>query len=305
MYKILLADNEGIVLDSLIHIINDRFGEACDVRTAKTARYTRSLARKFIPDIAVINVQMPGMRGFEMVREIRSYDMKCVFITVSSYNRTSYQNERRSLNTLTHLTKPLFREKILPVLEEAVSIVEQLQKRSRQTQLMQEKLDTVLPILEHGLIYQLFFPESAAAGIRQYKEFLDIRQDYAKVVALTFEDHAEAEQDDDSGGPHNPIGSFMHLQKEYASFRERILEYFPHAIVGPVMGNHIFFLLPCWNAQETKKETAEFSANLDRLLDALSDAFERLVFHASFAPIKPMSQLSFPHEKEGEWKQPL
>lgn len=38
MYKVLLVDDEGIVLDSLRFIINKNFGESCDIRTAKTGR---------------------------------------------------------------------------------------------------------------------------------------------------------------------------------------------------------------------------------------------------------------------------
>ena len=38
MYKVLLADDEGIVLDSLKFIITKNFGEACSIRTAKTGR---------------------------------------------------------------------------------------------------------------------------------------------------------------------------------------------------------------------------------------------------------------------------
>ena len=76
MIKILLADNEGVVLNALRNMINAQYGETCDVRTAKTARYLRKLTHKFIPDIAVINVEMPELRGFDIIQEIRSFHRK-------------------------------------------------------------------------------------------------------------------------------------------------------------------------------------------------------------------------------------
>ena len=36
MYKIMIADDEGIVIDALKFIIEKSFGEPCQVRSAKT-----------------------------------------------------------------------------------------------------------------------------------------------------------------------------------------------------------------------------------------------------------------------------
>ena len=38
MIKLLLADDEGIVLESLQRIVAKNFGDMCEVRTAKTGR---------------------------------------------------------------------------------------------------------------------------------------------------------------------------------------------------------------------------------------------------------------------------
>lgn len=281
MYKILLADNEGIVLDSLIHIINERYGEACDIRVATTVRYARTLARKFIPDIALVNIQMPGMHGFEIVREIRSYHLKCVFITVSSYGRSAFLEEAKNLNILAHLTKPLFREKVLPALEEAVSIVSLSQKRLQQNEHIQEKFDAVMPMLEHGFISQLFFPGDPAV-LEQYKNLLDIPQTRGRLVTLTFGEGESAQQ--------NLIGSSVRLQKEYMRFREIVHEQFPLAVIGPIMGNHVLFFLPSWK-EESKQEHTEFVYTLRLLTEALENAFEALTFYEEFGPVQLLEDL--------------
>lgn len=292
MYKILLADNEGVVLDSLIHMIYGKLGESCDIRVAKTARYTRTLARKFVPDIAVINIQMPGMHGFDVVREIRSYHIKCVFISVSSYKRSSFRAEAESLHILAHLTKPLFRENLMPVFENAVSIVSRLQKADEQNQRIQKNLDQAIPLLEHGLISQLFFPESASKNVIRYKTFLNIPQNYGRLVTLTFGENPALTGDfageDDL---QNPIGSAVRLQRDYKKFRDILLEHFPLALAGPVMGNHILFLLPLWKEEETAAEKREFSDSLRRALEALSEAFEGLTFYASKSPVRLLAEL--------------
>ena len=51
MYRILIADDEGIMLESLKNIINQNFPGACEVTTAKTGRAAIEQAEAFHPDI--------------------------------------------------------------------------------------------------------------------------------------------------------------------------------------------------------------------------------------------------------------
>ena len=71
MYKIMLADDEGIVIDSLKFIIEKEFKDICEVQYAKTGRSVIELAESFRPDIAVMDIQMPGINGIDAMKEIR------------------------------------------------------------------------------------------------------------------------------------------------------------------------------------------------------------------------------------------
>ena len=51
MYKIMLADDEGIVIDSLKFIIEKEFKDTCEVQYAKTGRSVIELAEGFRPDV--------------------------------------------------------------------------------------------------------------------------------------------------------------------------------------------------------------------------------------------------------------
>ena len=73
MYKIMLADDEGIVIDSLKFIIEKNFEGRCEVESAKTGRSVIELAERFRPDIAFMDIQMPIMNGFEALAEIRIF----------------------------------------------------------------------------------------------------------------------------------------------------------------------------------------------------------------------------------------
>ena len=72
MYKIMLADDEGIVIDSVKFIIEKEFGDECVIEFAKTGRSVIELAETFRPDIAIMDIQMPVMNGYEASRSIRA-----------------------------------------------------------------------------------------------------------------------------------------------------------------------------------------------------------------------------------------
>ena len=70
MYKIMLADDEGIVIDSLRFILSKEFGDTCVIESAKTGRSVIELAEHFGPDIAIMDIQMPGITGIEFAHTV-------------------------------------------------------------------------------------------------------------------------------------------------------------------------------------------------------------------------------------------
>ncbi|MBR1692634.1 MAG: response regulator [Lachnospiraceae bacterium] len=71
MYKIMIGDDEGIVIDALTFIIDRHFGGSCEIESAKTGRSVIELAEAFRPDIAFMDIQMPGIGGIEAMKEIK------------------------------------------------------------------------------------------------------------------------------------------------------------------------------------------------------------------------------------------
>lgn len=53
MYRILIADDEGIMLESLKNIISSNYGNECEIHTAKTGRVVVEEAEKYPPDICL------------------------------------------------------------------------------------------------------------------------------------------------------------------------------------------------------------------------------------------------------------
>ena len=96
MYKIMLADDEGIVIDSLKFIIEKEFKDICEVQYAKTGRSVIELAESFRPDIAVMDIQMPGINGIDAMKEIRRTNNHTVFIVMSAMINSTMPRKQSS-----------------------------------------------------------------------------------------------------------------------------------------------------------------------------------------------------------------
>ena len=77
MYKILLADDEGIAIESLTYIIEKDFPGKCDLRSAKTGRSVIELAETWHPDIAVMDIQMPGINHEKNKGSVSDHSFYC------------------------------------------------------------------------------------------------------------------------------------------------------------------------------------------------------------------------------------
>lgn len=290
MYKILLADDEGIVLDSLKFIITKHFGESCIIRTAKTGRQVIEISQEFVPDIAFVDIQMPGIKGIEAIREVRTFNKKCQFIIMSAYDKFQFAQEAINLGVIEYLTKPASREKIVATLEKAMKMIDQDRSRLSQDLMIREKLEAVVPLIENGFINLILFQEDTAPYLDRYQELLGFQENYGWIMTLEYGESAE------DGTLENPVGSTVHLQKFHLTFREIIREFFSTAIIGPVMASHVAVFIPHETPEITYEErigTIESSRNMVRKLKKQID----LKFRAGIGNIWPITEQEKSYEE--------
>lgn len=272
MYKIMLADDEGIVLDSLRFIIEKEFAGECTIESAKTGRSVIELAEWYRPDIAVMDIQMPGINGIDAMKEIREVNTHTVFIIMSAYDKFDYAKEAINLGVLEYLNKPVDREKIVQVLRRAMHQIDREREKRSQDLIIREKMETVVPIIENGLIQNLLYHEYFEEDIDNFKNLLGISEDYAYMAALVCGETQE--------GNHmtNAIGASIRVQNAYKEIREVTVDYLP-GIVGSVMANKIPILVPCRDAKMDYNERIlliEKARELARKLKARTDVTFRV-----------------------------
>ena len=283
MYRVMVADDEGIVIDSMKFIIEKEFGDTCQVECAKSGRSVIELAERFRPDIAVIDIHMPGINGIEAIKEMKAFCTNTVFIVMSAYDKFDYAKEAIALGVMEYITKPMEKTKVLTVLKRAMAQIDGEREKRSYELLIKEKLETVEPIIENGLIYDILLQEHFDEDIDSYKTILGIEENFGYMMALVCGDSQEGNR------MTNAIGSSVKVSGKYQEIRVEVKSLFKCKI-GNVMSNKIAVLIPC---SEEKLEYNERTELIDRSRELVRTLRKKtdISFRVGIGGVKPLREL--------------
>ncbi len=284
MYKIMLADDEGIVINSLRFIIEKNFHECCLVEHANTGRNVIELAEKFKPDIAFMDIQMPGINGIEAMKEIRKTNSSVIFIIMTAFDKFNYAKEAINLGVLEYLTKPVNHTVIVTTLEKAMSMIEEERKKRSNDLLIREKLEIVVPILESDFIYAVLSGDDLSTMKENYRNLLGMKEEYGMVMIIEFGDTLE------DGLLTNPVGISVKAQSFYPIIRDGLKEEF-HCVAGPIMVNKIVVFLPSEKQQLEYDDRISLIEKTRKLIRELGKRID-IQFKAGIGSVTPFEQLN-------------
>jgi DNA-binding NarL/FixJ family response regulator len=102
--RILLADDHSIVLDGLKRILED-----CDdlevVAEASSGEQALRMAMEKRPDVAVVDISMPGMDGLEVVARLKDQTDEIPVIILTMYEEEQYMFRAMEVGAKGYITK--------------------------------------------------------------------------------------------------------------------------------------------------------------------------------------------------------
>jgi two-component system, response regulator YesN len=237
MIRIMIVDDEKIVIDALSFIIKNNFDDVQVVATARSGREAIEVVENFIPDLIFMDIRMPGINGIEAIREIKSRHKDIVCIILTAFEQFEFAKEAVNLGVLEYLLKPVNKLKVIEVVQRAADIIE-VQRKKRQKELgMKEKLENLLPILESGFIYSITNLEDNNEDLSNYFNIFDIKEDGGYVMTLEFceEEIYRSNQD--------KLRTISENQKIH-TFIKDVAHSICRCVVGPMMLNRVVIFVP-------------------------------------------------------------
>ena len=136
--RILIAEDESIIRMGLCRILEEaghRVVAAPDGRTAV------KLARQTGPDLAILDIKMPGLDGFEAARQI--YTRRPLpIVLLTAYGDRELIEQAAGLPTMAYLIKPVNERELLATLEVVTARFAEQQQLLQQAVELEEQLAT-------------------------------------------------------------------------------------------------------------------------------------------------------------------
>lgn len=115
MLKVLIIDDETYVREGLKYIVdwNENGFEVCGEASNGDEGYERIL--ELDPDIVLLDIQMPGKQGLDILKDIRNQGNNVRFIIVSGYSNFDYAKKAIKYGVKDYLLKPIDEDELLEI----------------------------------------------------------------------------------------------------------------------------------------------------------------------------------------------
>ena len=78
------------------------------------------------PQVAILDIEMPGVSGLEAARQIRESGHPCMILFLTAFDKFSYAREAITLRALDYLLKPCQEQELILTVEEALHLYDRL-----------------------------------------------------------------------------------------------------------------------------------------------------------------------------------
>lgn len=117
-YRIAIVDDDGSVRKALQRLLAAANLQA---ETFVSGRDFLESLRYPLPDCLVLDLQLPGMTGLELQRELLRCGLSVPTVVVTGYDEPAMRAQCRSIGVAAYLCKPLDDRALLAAIETAVA----------------------------------------------------------------------------------------------------------------------------------------------------------------------------------------
>ncbi len=137
--RVVIAEDEAIIRLDLKETLED---EGYDV-VGETGRGDEAveLVRQHSPDIAILDIKMPGMDGLSAAREISTDNLAAVLI-LTAFSQRDLIERARDAGALAYLVKPFQKAELIPAVEVALGRYKEMQALHAEVKGLEDQLDT-------------------------------------------------------------------------------------------------------------------------------------------------------------------
>jgi response regulator NasT len=133
-----IAEDEAIVRLDLKEIMEEEGYEV----VGETGRGDEAveLVRTHRPDLAILDIKMPGADGLAAAREINA-ERLCAVLILTAFSQRDLIEQARNAGALAYLVKPFQKSELLPAIEMAIGRFAEMKALDEQVKTLEESLE--------------------------------------------------------------------------------------------------------------------------------------------------------------------
>jgi response regulator NasT len=137
--RVVVAEDEAIIRLDLKETLEEE-GYTVVGETGRGDEAVR-LVRELEPDIAILDIKMPGLDGLAAAREIAG-ERRAAVLILTAFSQRDLIEQARDAGALAYLVKPFERTELVPAVEVALGRFRELRALADQTASLEEQLET-------------------------------------------------------------------------------------------------------------------------------------------------------------------
>src|SRR3954467_4222190 len=137
--RVVIAEDEAIVRLDLKEILEEEGYEV----VGETGRGDEAVAlvREHRPDLAILDIKMPGQDGLTAAREITG-ERRAAVLILTAFSQRNLIEQARDAGVLAYLVKPFQRSELIPAIEVALGRFKEMRALEQEVQSAEERLET-------------------------------------------------------------------------------------------------------------------------------------------------------------------
>ena len=183
-YTLLIADDEEIECKALRLLVQKELPEIEVVGVARNGVELVSMAQKLRPDIATVDVNMPGMSGIDAIGLLSSCDLPTRFVICTAYDEFEYVHRALALKVDAYILKPERRDATAGTLRKLCAEIETTRSNNQSQSQIRALFTNIQPVLEREILYSLFIGEASEDSFETYCEMHGCRFSAGAVAVL-------------------------------------------------------------------------------------------------------------------------
>lgn len=137
--RVVIAEDEAIIRLDLKETLEEEGYEV----VGETGRGDEAveLVKQYEPDIAILDIKMPGLDGLSAAREIAG-ERRAAVLILTAFSQRDLIEQARDAGALAYLVKPFQRSELIPAIEVAIGRFNEIKALHDQAQTLEGQLET-------------------------------------------------------------------------------------------------------------------------------------------------------------------